>query len=217
MQTESDIAGTSKHSVEASVASLKTSLGENRKTVALIGPSGVGKTTVGKALARRLGYTFIDLDRVIEKTLGVDISWIFQLEGEQGFRKHEATVLKAIFDRSHKDKKETLEHNFKQEPAQNTVLSTGGGAVLTEANRKVLTERSVVIYLTASLETLLARTTGHARSRPLLAGNDRRKKIQEMLQAREAIYQELADFTLSIDNLCINQILHVITNCEILS
>lgn len=161
--------------------------------IALTGPTGVGKTTIGKLLAQNLGYAFVDLDRFIEDRLGVDIDWIFQLEGEPGFRRHEQAAL----------------HRLLMDKQEHMVLSTGGGAILTEANRKLLKEKTTVIYLSASVDTLMERTT-QIKGRPLLAGTDRKARLQQMLEERQGIYQKLADLIIAVDTLNIHQVLKAI-------
>ena len=140
----------------------------------LIGPMGAGKTTIGRQLAQLLHKTFIDADHEIEKRTGVSIPTIFDIEGEAGFRNRETTV---IDDLSRE---------------RDIVLATGGGAVLRVENREFLRARGTVVYLRADLDTLFERTR-RDRNRPLLQTDDPRGKIQELLQAREPIYLELAD------------------------
>ena len=140
----------------------------------LIGPMGAGKTTIGRQLAQLLHKTFIDADHEIEKRTGVSIPTIFDIEGEEGFRHRETTV---IDDLSRE---------------RDIVLATGGGAVLRAENRELLRARGTVVYLRADLETLFERTR-RDRNRPLLQTDDPRGKIQELLEAREPLYLETAD------------------------
>ncbi len=140
----------------------------------LIGPMGVGKTTIGRRLASALAKTFVDSDHEIEKRTGVDIPLIFELEGEAGFRRRESKVIDELTRR----------------PA--VVLATGGGAVLDPANRKHLRERGYVIYLHASIEHLLQRTA-RDKKRPLLQTEDPRARLQQILEQREPLYREIAD------------------------
>ena len=139
----------------------------------LVGMMGAGKTSVGKALARDLGKTFIDSDHVIEARTGVRIPVIFELEGEAGFRAREAAVIDEL----------TSQHNV--------VLATGGGAVLSEANRAALHARGTVIYLRASVQDLWHRTK-HDRNRPLLQTADPVAKLTELHTHRDPLYRAVA-------------------------
>ncbi len=161
------------------------------KNIFLIGPMGAGKTTIGRQLARKLSYNFYDSDYEIEKHTGADISLIFELEGEEGFRKRESQVLSelVIFE--------------------NIVLSTGGGSVLDPLNRKVLKENGIVIYLKSSAEKLYKRTADDKR-RPLLQTDDRLSKIKKILDEREPIYIALADEVIDTQDLTIKQIIQKI-------
>ncbi|UOD50465.1 shikimate kinase [Orrella daihaiensis] len=140
----------------------------------LIGMPGSGKSTIGKGLAKALGRPFIDLDHEIEARCGVAIPVIFEIEGEPGFRKRESQVLEEVA----------------QQP--DVVIATGGGAVLAESNREILSQHGVVIYLKASVEELVRRTS-RDRNRPLLATNDPKTRLYELLDERSPIYDSLAD------------------------
>ncbi|HEU0205004.1 MAG TPA: shikimate kinase [Burkholderiaceae bacterium] len=144
-----------------------------RDAIFLIGMMGAGKSTVGRLLARELGFEFVDCDREIEARSGVSITTIFELEGEAGFRQREAAVLDELTQRT------------------GVVLATGGGAVLREDNRRHLLTRGLVIYLQASADEL-ARRTSNDRSRPLLQTADPRARIVELLQHREPLYAATA-------------------------
>jgi shikimate kinase len=134
---------------------------------------GAGKSTVGRQLARRGGLEFIDCDRELESRSGVSIATIFELEGEAGFRRREATLIDELTQRPR------------------TVLATGGGAILEEDNRRHLRERGLVIYLRASVDEIQRRTQKD-RARPLLQAPDRRARIAQLLAEREALYEETA-------------------------
>jgi shikimate kinase len=151
-----------------------------QRNVFLIGPMGSGKTAVGRHLARLLRFSFHDSDADIEARTGVDIAFIFEKEGEGGFRARE---------------KESIERLTR---LQAIVLATGGGAVLDEDNRRVLAERGVVVYLATSIDQQLERTR-HARHRPLLNDTDPGQKLHELMQRRAMLYAQLADFTVSTD------------------
>jgi shikimate kinase len=148
-----------------------------KQSIFLIGPMGAGKSTVGRFLAERLGYEFIDSDHEIEARTGVTIPMIFDIEGEQGFRQREQTVIDEL----------------SQKP--NIVLATGGGAVLREANRRALRSRGFVVYLRSSLESLVQRTKND-RNRPLLQQDDPEKVLKDLLEQRDPLYLEVADMVI---------------------
>jgi shikimate kinase len=141
---------------------------------------GSGKTAVGRHLARMLRFTFHDSDADIEARTGVDIAFIFEKEGETGFRIRE---------------KESIERLTQ---LQSIVLATGGGAVIDADNRRALSERGVVVYLATSIDQQLERTR-HARHRPLLNDIDPGQKLQDLMRRRAALYSQIADFTVSTD------------------
>ncbi|MCO6413105.1 MAG: shikimate kinase AroK [Thiogranum sp.] len=146
----------------------------------LVGPMGAGKSTIGRQMARALNLKFYDSDREIERRTGADISLIFELEGESGFRKREQEVIEA----------------FSRKPG--IVLATGGGAILDPANRRNLSSRGYVIYLQTSVEQQLLRTS-HDRSRPLLQTENPEQKLRELMAARDPLYREIADWTIETD------------------
>ena len=140
----------------------------------LVGMMGAGKTTVGRLLARRLKLRFLDSDHEIEARCGVKIPLVFEIEGEAGFRAREA-------------------HAIAELTALNgVVLATGGGAVLSEENRKRLGERGVVVYLSARPEDLYERVR-QDRNRPLLATPDPLARLRELHTQRDPLYREVAD------------------------
>ncbi|KGM07645.1 Shikimate kinase I [Methylophaga thiooxydans] len=140
----------------------------------LIGPMGAGKSTIGRQLAKALRKKFYDSDREIEKRTGVSISWIFEMEGEAGFRERESKAIDELtaFD--------------------NVVVATGGGAILSEENRNWLRSRGEVIYLSATAEQLYRRTAKD-KKRPLLQTGDRRKQIEALMAQRNPLYEQVAD------------------------
>jgi shikimate kinase len=144
--------------------------------VFLIGPMGVGKSTIGRLLALRLNKPFFDSDREIEKVTGADIPWIFDVEGEQGFRIREARMIDILTQR------------------QNIVMATGGGAILSAESRRSLHDRGTVVYLKASVAQQMERT-GKDKNRPLLQTDDPLAKIKELIGIREPLYQETAHLT----------------------
>ena len=141
---------------------------------------GAGKSAVGRQLARALHLEFVDSDDEIERRTGVDVPFIFEKEGEEGFRKREAAV---INDLSKRD---------------NIVLATGGGAVILDENRSHLGGRGYVIYLYTSVDQQVARTA-KGRERPLLENGDRRRILEELLETRDPLYREIADLVIETD------------------
>lgn len=152
----------------------------NQGNIFLVGPMGVGKTTIGRKLAARLGMEFIDSDHEIERRTGADIPWIFDIEGEQGFRDREQAVIADLAGR------------------QGVVLATGGGAVLRAENRRQLKRHGIVVYLQASVNKLLQRTAKD-RNRPLLKTADPEKRLQEIMRRRAPLYEELADIIVNTE------------------
>jgi shikimate kinase len=140
----------------------------------LIGPMGVGKTTIGRALAQQLDKAFFDSDKEIEQRTGANIPLIFEVEGETGFRQREKDMIDELTQKT------------------GIVLATGGGVVLNEQNRKWLRERGWVIYLRAPLEQLLKRTAKN-RNRPLLQTENPRQKLVAILEQRNPLYESAAD------------------------
>lgn len=153
----------------------------DQRNIFLIGPMGSGKSAVGRHLARLFQLTFHDSDADIEAKTGVDIAYIFEKEGEEGFRLRE---------------RESIERLTRLE---GIVLATGGGAVISADNRRVLHDRGVVVYLETSVEQQLERTR-HARHRPLLHGTDPQKTLGDLMEHRAVLYREIADITVSTNN-----------------
>jgi shikimate kinase len=147
--------------------------------IVLVGPMGAGKTTVGQLLSKKLRLPFKDTDAEIEARTGADIPWIFDVEGEAGFRDRETQVLRDLLNGSA------------------GVIATGGGIVMREENRDLL--KSVdVIYLKASLEEQLRRTAND-RKRPLLQTDDPRSVLQRLMTLRDPLYREVATRVIETD------------------
>jgi shikimate kinase len=146
----------------------------------LTGPMGAGKSTIGRQLSRQLRMPFYDSDREIENRTGVDIPLIFELEGEQGFRKRERLIIDELTS------------------LPNIILATGGGVILDVDNREHLAERGLVIYLHASVGQQLARTK-HDRNRPLLQTDNPRQRLEDLMQVRDPLYREIADLVIDTD------------------
>ena len=147
----------------------------------LIGPMGSGKSAVGRALARELHRDFFDSDDVIEERTGVDIPYIFEKEGEDGFRLREAKVIDELTN------------------MDGIVLATGGGAVVRDENRSCLGARGFVVYLKTSVDQQLKRTN-RGRERPLLSQvDDRRERLDTLMRNREPLYLEIADLIVATD------------------
>ena len=157
-----------------------------------IGLMGAGKSTIGRQLARRLGKEFKDSDGEIEKRTGVNIDVIFDIEGEQGFRRRETEMLRELV------------------AARGIVLATGGGAVLAPENQALLKDNGFIIYLKASAEHLAGRLRLDRR-RPLLQSGDKLTKIRDLLERRELVYQELADLVIETDERSIYRVVSEIS------
>jgi len=164
--------------------------------VFLIGPMGGGKSTIGVPLAKALSYEFRDTDKEIEQRTGVQISLIFELEGESGFRVRESAIIEEL----------TQLDRF--------VLATGGGAALMEGNRQVLKERGFVVYLHASIDHLLARTSKD-KNRPLLVADNPREKLIELATVRTPLYESIADMTVDTSEGSVRDIVTHITEAVI--
>ena len=152
----------------------------SKRSVFLIGPMGSGKTAVGRALSRRLGLPFADSDAEVESRTGVDIAYIFEREGEEGFRIRERDAIDALTS------------------TPGIVLATGGGAVLLAENRERLAGRGTVVFLDTTVDQQLERTR-RSRHRPLLAGGDRRATLEELARVRGPLYRSIAAITIRTD------------------
>ncbi len=155
----------------------------------LVGLMGSGKTTIGRSLAKKLNLRFVDADQEIEARTGASIPLIFEIEGEASFRQREADVIRDLTAQ------------------QGIVLATGGGAVLNEASRQFLRERGTVIYLRASVASILQRTS-HDKNRPLLQTADPRAKIEALSLERAPLYQEVAHIIIETGRPNVHSVVH---------
>ena len=152
-----------------------------KRNIFLIGPMGAGKSTIGRQLAEKLHLDFYDSDAEIERRTGADISWVFDLEGEEGFRKREEAVIRDLTE------------------LQGIVLATGGGSVVSKEIRNRLSARGIVVYLETPLDKQVARTQRDKR-RPLLQTNeDPRVVLERLARERNPLYEEIADITVRTD------------------
>jgi shikimate kinase len=158
-----------------------------KTSVFLIGPMGSGKTAVGRQLARTLGLPFHDSDAEIERRTGVDIPFIFEKEGEAGFRQREHEAIDALT------------------ALASIVLATGGGAVLLAENRRLLAERGRVVYLRTSVQQQADRVR-HGRHRPLLASGDNSTRLGQLMDTRAPLYAEIADLVVCTDGQRVNNV-----------
>lgn len=142
---------------------------------------GAGKSTIGRLLSTELGLEFFDSDKVIEERCGANIPWIFDMEGEEGFREREQQVIDELTQRS------------------NIVLATGGGAVMRELNRNHLASRGTVVYLCTAVKQQLERTAKD-KNRPLLQTDNPEEVLQKLFSIRDPLYREIADIIIKTDN-----------------
>jgi len=160
----------------------------------LIGPMGSGKSAVGRQLARLLHLDFHDSDVEIERRTGVDIPYIFEKEGEAGFREREREVIEALTQ------------------LQNVVIATGGGAILLPENRALLAQRGRTVYLKTGIEQQLDRTR-QGRQRPLLYTDDPETRLRELMQQRAPLYESIATFTVVTDGRQVRAVVDEIVQC----
>ena len=152
-----------------------------KELIVFVGPMGAGKTTIGKILAKELGFQFYDSDKEIEKKTGANIPWIFDVEGESGFRDRESTVIKELSE------------------LKRVVLATGGGAMMRPENRDAVTKSGYVIYLNTSVDQQFHRTHKD-KNRPLLQGQkDAYQVLSDLYELRDPIYRSVADMIIDTD------------------
>lgn len=164
---------------------------KNHNNIFLVGPMGSGKSTIGRRLAKKLALQFIDSDQAIENRTGARIALIFEIEGEDGFRKRESELIEELTSLS------------------DIVLATGGGVVLDPENRKYLAERGLVVYLRAGIKQLLRRTA-RDKKRPLLNTDNPREKMQKILETRTPLYEQIADLVVNTDRQPVAQVIEEI-------
>jgi shikimate kinase len=152
-----------------------------KRNIFLIGPTGSGKTAVGRQVARETGLQFLDSDFEIEKRTGVEVSYIFEKEGERRFRERESEMIRELT------------------ALEGIVLATGGGAILARENRERLAANGVVVYLKTGVNEQLKRT-GRTRKRPLLNRKNPREVLESMANERTPLYEEIADLALDTNN-----------------
>ncbi|UVK78199.1 MAG: shikimate kinase 1 [Sodalis sp. Fse] len=169
-----------------------------KRNIFLVGPMGAGKSTIGRQLAQQLNMEFFDSDQEIERRTGADISWVFDVEGEDGFRDREEKIINSLTEK------------------QGIVLATGGGSVKSRETRNRLSARGVVVYLETTVKKQLSRTQ-RDKKRPLLQVKAPPLKVLEALACeRNPLYEEIADITIQIDEqsakLVANQIINILKN-----
>lgn len=168
---------------------------KSSSNIFLVGPMGTGKSTVGKKLAKKSAQQFYDCDHEIENRTGATINLIFEIEGEEGFRKRETQLLDELTSMS------------------NIVLATGGGVILDEENRARLSARGFVVYLKSDINQLLKRTCRDSK-RPLLQNADPEIVLRELLETRGPLYEAVADMVVDTAELSINDIIAQIMSVE---
>ncbi|MBU2870616.1 shikimate kinase AroK [Colwellia sp. E2M01] len=163
-----------------------------KRNIFLIGPMGAGKSTIGREIADRLHLEFFDSDQEIERRTGADIAWVFDLEGEEGFRKREEGVIEDLSEK------------------QGIVLATGGGSVISTNTRNHLSARGIVVYLETTIDKQVARTQ-RDRRRPLLQTEEEPRTVLENLAvARNPLYEEIADVIVQTDDQSAKVVAHKI-------
>lgn len=152
-----------------------------KRNIFLVGPMGAGKSTIGRHLAEQLHLDFYDSDQEIERRTGADIAWVFDIEGEEGFREREESVINDLTDK------------------QGIVLATGGGSVISKNVRNRLSARGIVVYLQTTIDKQVARTQRDKR-RPLLQNDDPEKVLRELASERNPMYEDVADYVVPTDD-----------------
>ncbi|MGP1958375.1 MAG: shikimate kinase AroK [Arsenophonus sp.] len=154
----------------------------DKRNIFLVGPMGAGKSTIGRQLAQQLSMEFFDSDQEIERRTGADVSWIFDLEGEEGFREREEKIISELTEK------------------QGIVLATGGGSIISKETRNRLSSRGVVIYLETTIDKQMIRTQ-RDKKRPLLQVDEiDRKVLEKLAYERNPLYEEIKDITIHTNN-----------------
>lgn len=164
-----------------------------KRNIFLVGPMGAGKSTIGRHLADELHLDFFDSDQEIERRTGADIAWIFDLEGEDGFRKREENVIYELTDK------------------QGIVLATGGGSVVNKSVRNRLSARGIVVYLQTTIDKQVARTQRDKR-RPLLQTDNPEQVLRDLADERNPMYEEVADYIIDTDDQSARAVANQIVN-----
>ncbi|KKD61459.1 shikimate kinase [Grimontia sp. AD028] len=168
-----------------------------KRNIFLVGPMGAGKSTIGRHLAQQLHMEFFDSDTVIEERTGADIAWVFDVEGEEGFRVREENVINDLTEK------------------QGIVLATGGGSIKSRESRNRLSARGIVVYLETTIEKQLARTQ-RDKKRPLLQTEQPREVLEALAGERNPLYEEIADYVVRTDDqsakVVANQIIELLEN-----
>ena len=159
--------------------------------IILIGPMGSGKTSTGRILAKEMRFDFLDTDEEVVKRTGVSIAYIFDVEGETGFRQREHQALMKFLDND------------------NIVIATGGGIITHDKSREIIRAHNRVVYLKTSIEQQIERTTV-SEKRPLLIDTDPASKLQELMLTRESLYEEISDIMIDTDERSPSEIAHEI-------
>lgn len=167
-----------------------------KQNIFLVGPMGAGKTSVGKLLAKTLSYQFYDSDQVIEEQTGANIPWIFDIEGEAGFRARESKIIDQLTS------------------MEGIILATGGGVVLNKINRVNLSSRGFVVYLSVSVDEQVQRTL-RSRNRPLILNQDSREIFTRLKKEREDLYLEIADYIVDTNHGSIKAIVDSILRAKL--
>ena len=152
-----------------------------KRNIFLVGPMGAGKSTIGRHLAQQLHLQFYDTDQEIERRTGADIAWVFDVEGEAGFRVREEGVIDDLSQ------------------LQGIVLATGGGSVISKENRNHLSARGIVVYLETTIDKQFDRTQRDKR-RPLLQTDEPREVLENLAEERNTMYSDVADYTVKTDD-----------------
>ncbi|MGP1939374.1 MAG: shikimate kinase AroK [Arsenophonus sp. ET-DL9-MAG3] len=167
-----------------------------KRNIFLIGPMGAGKSTIGRQLAQQLNMEFFDSDQEIERRTGADISWIFDLEGEKGFREREEKIINELTKK------------------QGIILATGGGSIKSKETRNQLSARGIVVFLETTIEKQIIRTQRDKKRSLLRINQPLRDVLEKLAYERNPLYKEITDISIYTDNqstkAIVNQIIHLL-------